>query len=415
MSPELSDFGRKLSAPSGIGELMEDLGRAPSVRPDIIMMGGGNPAMIPEVQAVWRRRMEEILAAPGEFEAMLGSYDVPRGNLRFIETMAAFFNETCGWPVDAENIAITAGSQTGYFLLMNMLAGPGGGKFRKILFPLVPEYIGYADQGVADEIFVACRPRIKHPAGHRFKYRIDFDALAIDDDTAAICLSRPTNPSANLVGDDEVRRLSELAAQRGVYLMIDNAYGAPFPNIVFEPAEPMWEQHIINTFSLSKLGLPATRTGIVVAAKDVIARLSAMNAVVSLANSGIGQTITGPLFASGEILRICDEHIRPFYEGRSRKVLGWIDEALDGKVDYHVHVSEGAFFLWMWLPGLPIGDRELYERLKQRGVLVVPGSYFFPGLAEPWPHRHQCIRLSYGQDLDKVQRGVEILAEVIPR
>jgi valine--pyruvate aminotransferase len=49
--------------------------------------------------------------------------------------------------------------------------------------------------------------------------------------------------------------------------------------------------------------------------------------------------------------------------------------------------------------------------LKARGLIVVPGNHFFPGLNEPWKHRHECLRLSYAQPDHVVDRGIEILAD----
>ena len=57
----------------------------------------------------------------------------------------------------------------------------------------------------------------------------------------------------------------------------------------------------------------------------------------------------------------------------------------------------------------------LYERLKQRGVLVVPGHHCFFGLDEDWPHRHECIRVSYVQDEAAVKRGIAIIAEEVKK
>ncbi len=60
---------------------------------------------------------------------------------------------------------------------------------------------------------------------------------------------------------------------------------------------------------------------------------------------------------------------------------------------------------------LRITTRELYERLKQRKVLTVPGEYFFFGLAEDWPHRNECLRINYSQPADVVREGLKIIAE----
>ena len=79
----------------------------------------------------------------------------------------------------------------------------------------------------------------------------------------------------------------------------------------------------------------------------------------------------------------------------------------------NAHKPEGAFFLWLWLPDLPISSQELYQRLKAHGVLVVPGHHCFFGLNEDWPHRHECIRISYVQEEQAVQTGMKKIAEVI--
>jgi valine--pyruvate aminotransferase len=212
-----------------------------------------------------------------------------------------------------------------------------------------------------------------------------------------------------------MQRLAAMAAKRGIYLIVDNAYGQPFPNVVFHDVAPVWNENIIHTFSLSKLGLPGTRTGIVVADREIIRRISAMNASLVLSTSSIGQTVTRSLFSSGEIVETCRNVIQPFYKARSLQTQEWIAEIFGDAFDWHVHVCEGAFFLWLWFRELPISDRELYNRLKAKKMLVVPGSYFFAGLDEPWRHRQECIRITYTANPESVRRGLEILAEEVRR
>ena len=69
--------------------------------------------------------------------------------------------------------------------------------------------------------------------------------------------------------------------------------------------------------------------------------------------------------------------------------------------------------MWLWFPELPITTRELYQRLKQRNVLVVPGEYFFYGLPqnEDWPHSRQCIRVTFSQAEQTVVAGLRVIAE----
>lgn len=417
MSDPFSEFGQRLCMGSGIEELMDDLGNAlVSGGPDVRMLGGGQPAHIPEVNALWRRRLEEIMASPGALEKMLSNYDPPRGNPLFLDAVAALFQESFGWNITAKNIAITPGGQTAFFFLFNALAGKfKDGSRKKILLPLVPEYIGYSNQSVSEDIFCACRPLIQKIGDHDFKYRVDFDHLEVGDDIAAICVSRPTNPTGNVLTDNEISHLSELADEHDIPLIIDNAYGAPFPNIIFTEATPVWNEHVVLTLSLSKIGLPGTRTGIVIANEEIASAVSSMSAIVGLANGNIGQAIMEPLIRSGEILKLSDEVVRPYYVEKSRQARAWVEAEFDDSLPYRVHLSEGALFLWLWFENMPITSSELYERLKKRGVLIVSGHYFFFGDddVDSWRHRHECIRMTFTMDERTVHEGIKIIAEEV--
>lgn len=415
MQYSFSKFGQKLGGPCGIQELMDDLGNALTTEPGMRMLGGGNPAHIPEVQAIWRTRMQALLDDGAAFDRMLANYDPPRGNPAFLEALAQCLNETCGWNLTAKNLAVTPGGQAAWFMLFNLLAGEQtDGRHRRILLPLVPEYIGYENQGLDEGFFATCHPAIEQLPANEFKYHVNFDAVerTLDDSIAALCVSRPTNPSGNVLTDAEVGRLANLAGSKGIPLLLDNAYGLPFPGAIYTEARPVWNENIVLTLSLSKLGLPGTRTGIVIARPEIAQAVQAMTSVIGLANTNIGQALVLPMLKSGEIIRMSREVIRPFYEDRARKAMGWVREAFTG-IPWAAHRPEGAFFLWMHFAGLPIPTRELYQRLKRRKVLIVPGEYFFFGADRDWPHARECIRMTFSQSESVVKEGIEIIADEI--
>jgi valine--pyruvate aminotransferase len=413
-------FAERLTGGSGIETLMEDLGHALAEGGQgIRMLGGGNPALIPAMNALWQRRMRELLDETGRFDRMMAVYDPPKGNHRFALALAGYLQREYGWDVGAEHIGITAGGQAAFFYLFNLLAGEFRGGLKKhVLLPVVPEYIGYANQGLGTDFFRGTMPGIDHGKAHEFKYRVDFDRLQSNDGDSrigAICVSRPTNPSGNVLTDAEVAHLDDFARAAGVPLLIDNAYGEPFPGIVFTKIRPIWNENIILTLSLSKLGLPGTRTGIIVAHPDVIRAVTSMNTIVGLANGTIGQALVTPLLESGEIRELVTAHVRPFYERKAANARRWITQYFDDSLDYHVHASEGALFLWLWFRGLPISSAELYARLKERGVLVVPGHFFAIGSVEAERHASECIRLSFAMDDAVVEEGIAILADEVAR
>ncbi len=413
MSTRFSQFGDRFRRPTGALELMSDLGAATSGDRKYLLLGGGNPARIPEMEQVFRREMARIVKNPEEFARLAGFYSSPEGDLRFRSAVADLLRRTYGWNLSAANIALTAGSQSAFFMLFNLLAGPAAdGRNRRILFPLTPEYIGYGDLGVCDNMFVARRPLIHELPNQFFKYGIDFPALAVDDSIAAICVSRPTNPTGNVLTQTELGHLDELARKAGIPLILDCAYGPPFPDIQFVGATPLWNENTILCLSLSKIGLPAVRTGIIVASTDIVNALAAMQSVTSLAPPSVGAVLAHSLVADGSILQFSREVVRPYYESRAQQAVEWIAEFFAG-LNMRIHEPEGAFFLWLWFPGLPVASAELYRRLKERGVLVLSGHYFFPGLAGEWRHRDECLRVNYSQPADVVREGLRHIAREV--
>ncbi len=412
---KLSQFGNKFCTSTGIVELMDDLGTALNENPDMIFMGGGNPGRIPEAEAIFKARLESVLADPAQLHSLMGIYQSPQGDKVFRGQIADLLKKDFGWDLSERNIAISNGSQSAFFILYNMLAGSmADGSSRSIHLPLAPEYIGYGDIGLTQDFFTATRPEIELMDDNLFKYHVDFSHLKVTEQTAALCVSRPTNPTGNVLTDDEIEHLDEIAIAADIPLIIDGAYGLPFPSILFNDAKPHWNDNSILVLSLSKLGLPGVRTGIIVAREEIVEAYSNANTVVNLACGNLGPTIARELFSSGEILTLSNNLIKPFYKQRAQQAVKWFRSEL-GDLPYRIHSPEGAIFLWLWFDGLPITSQALYERLKQRGVLVVPGHNFFPGMDSDWQHQQECIRVSYAQDGSTVKQGIEIIAEEVAK
>jgi valine--pyruvate aminotransferase len=412
-----STFGERFTRRTGALELMDDLGRAMGgEHTDALMLGGGNPGRIPAVQDAFRARLAEISQDPAAFDRMLGNYAPPRGEIHFRRALARLLRNEYGWPLTADNICLSAGSQAAFFLLFNLLGGEhGDGSLRRILLPMTPEYIGYSDVGLSEGLFTSRRPSIEHLDDRLFKYHVDFAALEPGDDVAAICVSRPTNPTGNVLTDTELARLDELARQRDIPLIVDSAYGLPFPSIVFTEASPIWNDNIILCMSLSKLGLPGLRTGIVVAREEIISALASVTAILNLSVPSVGAVLLQDMVDSGAIIRLSRDVIRPFYQAKAESAANWLKQAMAG-YPCHIHRPEGAMFLWVWFPGLPVTSAELYLRLKDAGVLVVPGHHFFPGLeATDWPHRNECLRVTFSQPDAAVQAGIQVIAAQVKR
>ncbi|WGW00394.1 valine--pyruvate transaminase [Vibrio sp. YMD68] len=410
---QFSKFGEKFNQYSGITQLMDDLNEGLRT-PGAIMLGGGNPAAIPSMLDYFHQASEEMLAN-GDLLAAMANYDGPQGKTTFVKSLAKLFRETYGWDISEKNISLTNGSQSGFFYLFNLFAGQQpDGSHKKILLPLAPEYIGYGDAGIDEDIFVSYHPEIEMLENRLFKYHVDFEQLIVDESVAAICASRPTNPTGNVLTDEEIQKLDKLARENNIPLIIDNAYGLPFPNIIFEDVKPFWNDNTILCMSLSKLGLPGVRCGIIIANEEVTQALTNMNGIVSLAPGSIGPTIANHMIKKGDLLKLSSDVIKPFYQQKSLRAVELLQQAIEDP-RFRIHKPEGAIFLWLWFDELPITTMELYKRLKDRGVLIVPGEYFFIGQKDEWDHAHQCLRMNYVQDDEMMQKGIHIIAEEVKK
>lgn len=444
-----SDFGQKLCGDSGINQLMDDLGKPIPKNVVPCRMGGGNPARIPVVEKMFRSEMERILANGDEFENLIGKYDAPQGRTEFIDAVAEYLRGEYGWKIDSDNIAITNGSQTSFFYLFNMFSGKfsGGGKsaasgvtfaggnhsasgvasaigekHKVIVCPLVPEYVGYADQGIYADSFVGIKASWTVFQDGTFKYHVDFNTLEkyleSHDNVGAIAVTRPTNPTGNVLTDEEITRLSALAKKYNVPLFVDNAYGLPWPDIIFtDDAKPYWDENVVLSMSLSKIGLPSVRTGIIIAPKEIAQAVSKMNAIAALASASFGQALCTQLIKTGKLVQTARDVVRPFYKAKSDFAWEQVKKNFEG-TEYYVHKREGSIFLWLWLPRLKCTTKEFYALLKAKGVFVMPGEYFFFGDAKDLPeirtHEHydKCLRLNYSSEEAEVKRGIEIIAEM---
>jgi valine--pyruvate aminotransferase len=193
---------------------------------------------------------------------------------------------------------------------------------------------------------------------------------------------------------------------RGIPLILDQAYGMPFPGAIYVDWQPLWDEDMIVSISLSKLGLPGVRTSVIVAhekhrhrtgqheCRDGASRMATSArpllkptpgrrypAESSLARSSSPSTANAPPLPQG-CCTTCLRDKRPLWAACTGRCL----------------LSSGSGSRIC-----PSPAPQLYQRLKQRKVLIVPGHYFFFGLDEPWAHRDQCLRITFSQSPEIVQ------------
>lgn len=416
MKPALSRIGHDMSSLTGVRAIMKDIIETlqAGAGQKFINLSAGNPLILPEVEQLWRDCTTNLLAS-SEYGEVVCRYGASQGYQPLIDAVVKDFNQRYGLTLTDRNVLITPGSQSLYFYAANAFGGyTASGSLKKIVLPLSPDYTGYGGVALTPEALVAYKPRLDVDAtNHRFKYRPDFSQLQIDDQTGCVIFSRPCNPTGNVLTDEEVQKIAAMAAAFEVPVIIDSAYAPPFPALNFTDMAPLFGGNILHCLSLSKAGLPGERIGIAVGDPDLIQVLEAFQTNLCIHSPRYGQAIAARAINSGALADISANVIRPFYQQKLQIVEAALDRAMPGGIPWYLHRGEGAIFCWLWLDELPTTDWELYQNLKQVGVIVVPGSTFFPGLREEWTHKQQCLRISLTGSDRELETAMQRLADVV--
>jgi valine--pyruvate aminotransferase len=380
----------------------------------LINLSAGNPLILPEVEQLWRDCTAQLLASP-EYGEVVCRYGPSQGYVPLIEAIVEDFNRRYKLNLTERNILISPGSQTLYFYAANSFGGyTTSGELKQIVLPLSPDYTGYGGVCLVPEALIAYKPALDiDAAAHKFKYRPDFSKVSITEKTGCVIFSRPCNPTGNVLSDDEVKKIAALAAPYDVPVFVDSAYAPPFPAMNFTEMTPIFGNNILHCMSLSKAGLPGERIGIAIGDERVIQVLEGFQTNACIHASRYGQAIAARAINSGALADISVQVIRPFYQNKFTVLENTLNEAMPNDLPWFLHRGEGAIFAWLWLQDLPVTDWELYQELKQVGVIVVPGSTFFPGLEEEWEHKHQCVRISLTGSDDEIATGMQRLAKVV--
>ncbi len=381
-----------------------------------INLSAGNPVILEPIAQLWRDCTADLLSSP-DYSEVVCRYGTSQGYQPLIEAIIQEFNQRYNLHLNARQILITPGSQALYFLAANAFGGyTTEEKLKKVVLPLSPDYTGYGGVSLTPASLLAYKPRIDlQDRKHRFKYRPDFDQLCFDSQTGCVIFSRPCNPTGNVLTDAEVRQIVNLAQPLNIPVFIDSAYGPPFPGLNYTEYQPVFAPNVIHCMSLSKAGLPGERVGIAIGDQAIIQALEAFQTNVCIHSGRYGQAIATRAIKSGALAQLSTTVIRPYYQAKLNILETALEQYFPDNIPWFLHVGEGAIFGWLWFQNLPISDWDLYQKLKAAGVLVVPGSPFFPGLQQDWQHIHECIRISLTATDAEIEEGIKTIAAILPK
>ena len=340
----------------------------------------GNPS-IPAPEQV-TQLLQDILKDTDSLT--LHGYTTAVGDYATRQAIARDLNSRFGTDITPEELFMGCGAAPELCAVFKALTVPGA----KILAiaPYFPEYKPFAESaGAQFQVVSADIP----------SFQIPLQGLksAITENTVAVIVNSPNNPSGAVYTKDALTALSELLKEKQrqfghpIYIVADE----PYRELVYDGAEvpfiPTIYKNTIVCYSYSKsLSLPGERIGYIYVPRGADDG-QALYAAVAGAARAAGH-VCAPSLWQKVIARAT--HLRPDLEAydRNRKAL-W-----NGLVEAGFQVADpkGAFYLFVKAPN---GDAGAFSELaKKKDVLVVPGDGFgCPG----WFRLYYCV--SYDQIL----------------
>lgn len=411
----LSHLGARMARTSGLRSIMEDVAATRAAGPGErwLNLGVGNPALIPEAVAMWRALAEEALAE--DFVSAGCLYGPSRGTTALVDAVVEHFDSTYGWDIGPENVVVGPGSQMLCFIAAALFSGPGERGRTRVVLPALPDYAGYLGMSLEQDGLGGVGSRIVLEGERRFVYELDHEELARREDLGLLLLSSPCNPTGRSADERDLRALAGIASARGAVMLVDNAYGAPFPQVVEAAAEPLWHPDVINCFSASKAGLPGERVGFAVGPRRHIDAMVSFIANSTLHAPQLIQLVLARALSGGRLAELAASVIRPYYLSRRQAAEKLLAELLPADVDWRLHTAQGGMFCWLWINEPWFDDLELYHALKERRVVVVPGRHFFPAAAACDEHATRCVRISVTGEEAVIRDGIAELAEALLR
>ena len=262
--------------------------------------------------------------------------------------------------------------------------------------PYFPEYKPFAEGAGAK--FKVVAPDIPD-----FQIKLSAVEEALTENTVAIILNSPNNPSGVVYTEETLTALAALLTRKSgeyghpIYIVADEPYRELTYGGIVAPFIPNIYPDTVVCYSYSKsLSLPGERIGYVYVPQQATDS-AALYAAVAGAARACGHVCAPSLWQ--KVIARCVS-LRPDLQAydRNRKALY---EGLTA-MGYEMAKPDGAFYLFIKAPG---GDANAFsEKAKQKDLLLVPGDGFgCPGY----------FRICYCVSYEMIQKSLPVFESLI--
>ena len=280
------------------------------------------------------------------------------------EAIAAYEAEKCGIDIGPENVAITVGATEAIHLAFRMLLNPGDEVI--IIGPTWP-------QCPNDVLLCGGKPIIADRFTEGFLPDLEYVRSLITEKTKIIVVNSPNNPTGTVYPREVIKKISQLADEKGLYVFSDEVYSTlvydkPFYSI--SRSLPDKENLVMfNSFSKA-FCMTGWRVGYVLGEAHFIKRLVKMQENVAVCVSSVSQ------WAALEAVTHAQQYYEPLREAfRARRET--LLNALEGMPNIKYQVPDATFYLFADISATGLDSRSFcFKLLEQEHVAISPGLSF---------------------------------------
>jgi aminotransferase len=361
-----------------IFELMD---RARS-RTDVISMGLGDPDLsTPQhIIAAAKLAIDENRTGPAP----------ARGLPELRRAIARKLSTENGIEADPETeVLITTGGQEAMFLAFQALIEPGD----EVLMP-DPRYTSY------DEAIELAGGRIVLvPTREEDAFDLDPDEVTkrLTSASKVLMLVTPSNPTAGIVTPAHIRRLAEIAQERGLIVISDEIYEKflfdDYQHLSIASLPGMWERTITLNSISKTYAMTGWRIGYLAGPAAIFDAVAALKTMVNFQAPTVSQWAAIAAFNGPQD---CVAEMREIYAARRRLLMDALDD-----MGFSYGEPRGGLYIWVNTTSTGMPAVELSSLFLDEGVLLFPGT----GFGENWGDYMRMTLL----------QPIEVLAEAVTR
>jgi aspartate/methionine/tyrosine aminotransferase len=325
-------------------------------------------------------------------------YTAALGSIALRRAISAFYRERHGVDVDPARIVITSGASAALLLVAAATVDPGA--------EVVLADPSYPCNRELVATFGGTVVAVPTDASTRFQLTRELVDAAWTDDTRAVMIASPSNPTGTSIPHDELAAICALARERGAWRIVDEIYldladpdsdGTPARSVLAIDPDAI----VINSFS-KYFAMTGWRLGWCVLPESLVPAVERLAMNYFLCASAPAQQAALVCFTP-ETLAVAESRRVELGERRAIVLAGLADIGLPVPV-----APDGAFYVYFDVSCTGLTSWEFCARaVRETHVALTPGRDFGTHTADSH------VRLSYAASPDALREGLRRLGAFV--